>query len=83
MLRSATQYVEVRGLGGFNQDDRWKAVRVEEVRATRSWREPFDLDAHLSDPTPKTLDPDRIVTIDLTEEEWDSFNRAIREGRDD
>ena len=82
MLRLATQYVEVRGLGSFNQDDRWKTVRVEEVSATRSWREPFDRDAFLSDPTPKMFDPDRVVTIDLTEEEWDSFNRAIRESRD-
>jgi len=82
MLRLATQYVEVRGQGGFNQDDRWKTVRVEEVRATRSWRESFDLDVFLSDPTPKMFDPDRVVIIDLTEEEWDSFNRAIREGRD-
>ena len=81
MLRLATQYVEMRGLGIFNQDDRWKAVRVEEVRATRSWREPFDLDAFLSEPNPKTFDPDRIITIDLTEEEWYSFNQAIRESR--
>lgn len=82
LLRLATQYVEVRGKGGFNQDDRWKTVRVEEVRATRSWREPFDLDVFLSNPTPKVFDPEKIVTIDLTDEEWDSFNRAIREGRD-
>jgi len=82
MLRLATRYVEVRGQGRFNQDDQWKTVLVEEVRATRSWKETFDLEEFLSDPTPKAFDPDRIVTIDLTEEEWDSFNRAIREGRD-
>ena len=51
MLRLATQYVEVRGTGRFNKDDEWATVHVEQLNETRSWSEPFDLDAFLDDPT--------------------------------
>ena len=43
---------------------------------------PFDLDAFLNNPEPKIFNPDELVRIDLTDEEWDAFNRAIREGRE-
>ena len=43
---------------------------------------PFDLDTFLNDPEPKIFNPDKLVRIDLTDEEWEAFNRAIREGRE-
>ena len=82
MLRLATQYVEVRGRGSFSQQGEWKTVDVQQLSETRSWSESFDLDAFLNDPDAKVFDPDATVTVDLTEEEWESFNRAIREGRE-
>ena len=82
MLRLATQYVEVRGSGRFNDQDEWTTVRVEQLRETQAWSEPFDLDAFLNDPEPKLFDPDDLVRIDATDEEWDAFDRAIREGRE-
>ncbi len=82
MLRLATQYVEIRGQGTFLDDDNWRTVRAESVRATRSWRDPFDIEEFLNDPNPTIFDPTDIVTLDLTNEEWEVFNRAIREGRE-
>ena len=81
MRRLATQYVEVRGRGQFNKDDSWHIVHVEQISGTRSWSEPFDLELFHNNPSPKLFDPDKMVTIDLTDEEWESYNRAIREGR--
>ena len=81
MRRLATQYVEVRGRGQFNKADSWHIVHVEQISGTRSWREPFDLELFHNNPSPKLFDPDKMVTIDLTDEEWESYNRAIREGR--
>lgn len=81
MRRLATQYVEIRGRGRFNKDDSWHTVLVEQISGTRSWREPFDLELFHNNPNPKIFDPDKTVTIDLTDEEWASYNRAIREGR--
>lgn len=82
MLRLATQYVEVRGSGRFDKHDQWTSVEVESVTATGSWREPFDLEAFLNNPNPKIFDADKVVTIDLPDEEWEAFNRVIREGRE-
>ena len=81
MRHLATQHVEVKGRGRFNKDDSWHTVHVEQVSGTRSWRELFDLEAFHNNPNPKIFDPDKMVTIDLTDEEWESYNRAIREGR--
>ena len=82
MLRMATRYIEVRGRGRFNRNDEWTTVDVEQVRETRSREQPFDLEAFRNHPSPKIFDPEKIVAIDLTDEEWVSFDKAIREGRD-
>ena len=82
MLRLATRYVEVRGRGRFNKDDSWMTVQVQQISEARSCGEPFDLEAFRNNPNPKFFDPDKVVTIDLTDEEWDSYSRAIREGRE-
>ena len=82
MRRLATQYVEVRGRGRFNDQDEWTTVHVEQLRETAAATESFDLDAFLNNPEPKRFNPDDIVTIDLSDEEWQAFNQAIREGRE-
>ena len=82
MRRLATEYVEVRGKGRFDQGDGWTSVQVEQVSGTRSWREPFDIDAFLNNPNPKIFDPEKVVTIDISDEEFEDFLRAIHEGRD-
>ena len=82
MLRLATQYIEIRGRGRFNRNDEWTVVDVEQVREVRSWQQQFDMEAFRNNPSLKLFDPEKIVAIDLTDEEWESFDRAIREGRD-
>ena len=82
MLRLATRYIEVRGRGRFNRNDEWTTVDVERVREVRSWQQPFDVEAFRNNPSPKLFDPEKIVAIDMTDDEWESFDRAIREGRD-
>lgn len=81
MRRLATQYVEIRGRGRFKDNDEWDIIYVDQITSTRSWSEPFDFEAFRNNPDPKIFDPDKIVTIDLTEEEWEAFHRAICEGR--
>ena len=81
MLRLATQHVEVRGRGRFNDNDKWTTVEVQHLNTIRSWNEPFNLETFLNDPNPKIFDPERVVT---TSERFDvdDFIRGIREGRD-
>ena len=81
MLRLATQHVEVRGGGQFNSSGDWTTVSVEEITATRSWREPFSLDKFLNDPNPKIFDPDKLVTASEPFD-VDEFIRIIHAGRD-
>ena len=82
MLRLATSFVKIQGRGCIDDDaDRWETVHVEQISGTRSCRKPFDLEAFRNNPNPKIFNPDEIETIDLSDEEWDAFNQAIREGR--
>ena len=82
MLRLATSFVDIRGQGYLDDDaDRWETVHVEQISGTRSRREPCDLEAFRNNPNPKIFNPDEIETIDLSDEEWEAFNQAIREGR--
>lgn len=82
MQRLAGRHVEIRGSGRFDDQDEWTTVHVDELRETQAWSEPFDLDAFLNDPEPKVFNPDDQIRIDATEDEWDAFDRAIREGRE-
>ena len=77
----ATQYVEVRGRGRVVSDGNWVDFRVEQLKAPRSWQEPFELDTLLNDPDPKIFDPEQAVR---TSEPFDvdDFMRVVREGRD-
>ena len=82
MLRLATRHIEVRGRGRFNRNDEWTTVDVEQVRETRSWQQLFDLEAFRNHPSPKVFDREKIFAINLTDEEWETFDKAIRECRD-
>ena len=81
MQRLATQHVEVRGRGRFVSDGNWVDFHVEQLKATRSWQEPFDLDKLLNDPTPKIFDPEQVARASEPFD-VDGFMRSIREGRD-
>ena len=81
MLQLATQFVEVHGRGRIDENDQWQVVQVDKIENTRTWHEPFCLDALLNDPEPKTFDPDSVVTATVPLD-VDEFNRVIREGRD-
>ena len=82
MLRLATQYVEVEGTGLFSDEGDCKKVTVNALSSERSWGEPFDMDAFLSAADARVFYPDETVAVDLTDEEWERFNQAIREGRE-
>ena len=45
MLQLATQYVKVSGTGRFNKHGDWTTVTVDDIRDTRSWDKPFDLNS--------------------------------------
>ena len=62
MKRLATQYVEIRGRGRFDQSGDWTTVAVKEISAARALGEPFDMEQFLNDPNPKTFDSDNLVT---------------------
>ena len=82
MRRHATEFVRVSGHGRINEADAWGKVQVLEITPAGSFNaKPFDLDAFLNDPDPKIFDPDKLVKIDLSDEEYESFIRAIEEGR--
>lgn len=81
MRRLATQYVEIRGRGRFNDNDEWDIIYVEQITDTRSWSEAFDLKAFRNNPNPKIFDPEKVVTVSEPFD-VDEFIRIIREGRD-
>lgn len=81
MRSFATTYVEVTGTGQFDARGEWKMVFVNRVDMTRSHHQPFDLEAFLRDPNPKTFDPDKVVTASEPFDVED-FIRIVHQGRD-
>ena len=81
MLQLATQYVEIKGSGVFNPKDEWSTVLVEQISGSRSWHQPFDLEAFRNDPNPKLFEPENMVTVSEPFD-VDEFIRTIHEGRD-
>ena len=68
---------------------------LKERGDTRDWRavghpDPFKVGSGehpggqwiLPPPPPKIFDPDKVPPMDLSEEEWESFDRALRESRE-
>ena len=82
MQRLARRHVEVRGNGQFNKQGDWTSVVVEQITATRSWGEPFDMDKFLNDPNPKIFDSDNLVTASEPFD-VDDFVNIIHSGRDE
>ena len=76
MIRLRDKYIEVKGRGVINESDRWESVQVERARHERN-----SVDELLNNPKPKVFDPDDFIPLDLTDEEWEEFDRAIRESR--
>ena len=81
MRRLATQFVEIRGRGRFNKDGDWTRVEVERISGTRSWQEPFDVEAFLNEPNPKVFRSSEVIRAS-DPFDVDEFTRGIREGRD-
>lgn len=81
MIRLRNKYIEVEGRGVLNDNDEWESVHVKRATDTIYGRKTFDVKAFLNNPKPKVFDPDDMVTIDLTDEEWEEFDRAIQESR--
>lgn len=81
MRRLATEYVEVRGSGRFDDEGNWRHVHAESIEGARSMREPFDMDAFLDNPRPKIFRSDEVVAA-IEPFDVDEFIRIIREGRD-
>ena len=80
MIRMATRYVEVSGVGRFNASGDWTTVRVDAITAADTGGEPFDLDAFLNDPNPKIFRSEDVIRASEPFD-VDAFNRAIRRGR--
>ena len=78
MLKLERQFVKVKGHGWFDDADRWIAVVVEEIGPPPSPRTAEEI---LNDPNPKIFDPVKIPPMDMSDEEWEAFDLAIREGR--
>ena len=79
MIRLRNKYIKIRGHGVINEEeDRWESVHVERARYERN-----SVDELLNNPKPKIFDPDDFITLDLTDEEWEEFDRAIRGSRKD
>ena len=78
MLKLERKFVKVIGYGWFNKDDRWVAVVVEEIAPPPPPRTAEEI---LNDPNPKIFDPDQIPPMDMSDEEWEAYDLAIREGR--
>ena len=81
MRRLATQHVEIRGRGRFNDNDEWDVIYVEQITGTRSCSEPFDLQAFHNNPSPKIFDPEKVVTVSEPFD-VDEFIRIIRASHD-
>lgn len=82
MRQLATESVRVKGKGQFDRDGSWSKFTVSEVTAASGRHGPFSMKAFGENPSPKIFGvgppPPQIR---LTEEEFDSFVNAIKEGR--
>ena len=80
MKRLATQYVEVRGRGKFNEKDQWQYVSVEQINDAGGWGESFELEEFRSSAKPKVFRSAEVLRASQPFD-VDAFNRMIREGR--
>ena len=78
MLQLEQKFVNAKGHGWFNDQDRWIAVVVEEISRPAPPRTAEEI---LNDPNPKIFDPAKVPVMDLPDEEWEAFHQALLESR--
>ena len=79
MIRLRNKYIKIKGRGVLNEEeDRWESVHVKDANDEPYGKKSFDLEAFRNNPKPKKFDLDNMVTLDLTDEEWDEFESAFR-----
>ena len=79
VLKLERKFVKVKGHGWFDEQDQWIVVVVEGIDFPED--KPFDRDEFLNDPSPKIFDPNNVPPMVMSEEEWEAFDRALRESR--
>ncbi len=79
MILLEKKFVEVSGHGWISGEDKWIAIIVEDITGPSS--KVRTIDEILNDPHPKIFDPEKVPPIVMSDEEWDSFDRALRESR--
>ena len=80
VLKLAKRTVKVSGHGWFDEADQWIAVVIEDI-ALATVNRPFDLDEFLNETNPGVFHPDNVSPMLMSDEEWDAFDRALRESR--
>ena len=73
------KFVAVEGHGWINDADEWIAIVIEHINLSAN--RPFDLSEFLNNPAPKIFDPDKVPPMTMSDKEWESFDRALRENR--
>ncbi len=79
VLKLERKFVEVKGHGWFDQEDKWIVVVIENI--DHPVNKPSDRDDFLNDPNPKIFDPEKVPPMVMSDEEWEAFDRALRESR--
>ena len=78
--RLARVFVEVKGQGSIDHNDKWGIVQIEQIESTQSFNQPFDFEAFRKRPNPKVFDASDIVTASEPFD-VDEFLRGIYEAR--
>ena len=79
MIRYRNRFIKIEGHGVINEEeDRWESVHVKDANDEPYGKKTFDLEAFRNNPKPKKFEPDNMVTLDLTDEEWELFESAFR-----
>ena len=81
MRRCATHYIQVKGQGWFNEDDKWQVIQADEIIWNNPYAEPPGLEEILNNPNPKIFRSEEIVRASEPFD-VDEFARMVREERD-
>ena len=81
MRRCATHYIQVKGQGWFNEDDKWQVIQADEIIWNNPYDEPPGLEEILNNPNPKIFRSEEIIRASEPFD-VDEFNRIIRDERD-
>ena len=81
MRRCATHYIQVKGQGWFNEDDKWQVIQADEIIWNNPYDEPPGLEEILNNPNPKIFRSEEIIRASEPFD-VDEFARMVREERD-